>query len=227
MMIKQFVGFAGVCVVGASQAWAGVSGVYDANNVLVGEYAESTTIIHSVRGFRFSLDTATGTVRALNNPTGAITDIGGVNYETVGGLGYPTTDCTGQAYVTVDSVGPHAGGVMISAGNKGLYYVTKTPTAFSLALASFFDGSSCTATVPGVDVIVPVLPNDPTVTGVPNTPFALPIHLEMVPLSQFFQIFKNGFESSFQVERYFRRWQSGQTHAVVIVAETRGIEGTT
>ena len=208
-MLRQWLGVV-VCLGVVAPAWAGVSGVYDANNVLLGEYAESNTVIHSIQGYRFSLDASTGSIR-LPGIAAAITDIGGVAYQISIGLYYSDSNCTGQAYIDVDSTGQHAGGVVVNAGSRGLYYVTKPTDATPVAMGAEFDGQNCNAIVPSVLPVVPVFANDPAVTGVPNMPFAMPIHLEVVPLSQFLHIiFRNGFESSFQSELYTEAWKGGR-----------------
>lgn len=186
--MRQFL--AGLCFFAVSlPCFAGVSGVYDANNVLVGEYAEGVSIFHSIRGFRFSVDGASGIVIPVT------LDIGGAVYDST--LSYSTPNCTGQAYVGTSGQGNPSGGIMVNAGTKGLYYVPKAPSQTTVAIGSVFNGAACNSTALVFVVAVPALLNDPVTTGVPNTPFVPPLHLEMVPLSQFFQIFKDGFGSSF------------------------------
>lgn len=218
-MIKlSFVlGFA--CLGVASQSFAGVSGVYDANNVLVGEYAESISVIHSVRGFRFSVNGQTGVVKPVGSDLAGISkDIAGVGYLD-GELVYSSVNCTGQAYVGITASSP-AGGIITNVGNNTLYYVTKAPAVSTLAFGSSYSNpSGCNAIQPTIEMAVPALPNDPAITGVPNTPFTPPLHLEMVPLSQFFQLFKNGFESSFVGYTYYLRGQTDSSWRSAAVAE--------
>ncbi|MEP6510539.1 MAG: hypothetical protein ABJB02_03040 [Dokdonella sp.] len=188
-MTKQSFAVGCACLVASMQCLAGVSGVYDANNVLVGEYAEGVSIFHSIHGFRFSLDGSTGVVIPVS------VDIGGATYDSA--LIYSTSNCTGQAYVTTSGEGNQSGGIMVNAGNKGLYYIPKTPSVTTVAIGSAFNGTACNPITLALFVVVPALLNDPATTGVPNSPYVPPLHLEMVPLSQFFQIFKDGFGSSF------------------------------
>lgn len=183
-MMRQFL--AGLCFLAVSlPCLAGVSGVYDANNVLVGEYA-GVSIFHSIHGFRFSVDGSSGSIIPVDE------DISGTSYDSY--LMYSTANCTGQAYVGMSNNDYSAGGIIVNAGNKGLYYIPKTPSKTTVAIGSSFSGTACsTASQINFFVVVPALPNDPATTGVPNTPYVPPLHLEMVPLSQFFQIFKDGF----------------------------------
>ena len=189
-MIKRTIGCVCVYFVTSSLALAGVSGIYDANNVLLGEFAESVSVIHSVRGYRFSVDGGSGSVTSSSNAV----DIAGVTYDFTALL-FSSNNCTGQAYVATGGSG-QAGGMVFGAGSRGVYYVAKTPTASISAMGSSFNGNACGANSPANYDVVPAIPNDPVTTGVPNTPFTSPLRLEMVPLSQFFELFRNGFESS-------------------------------
>jgi hypothetical protein len=176
-------------VFAAVPALAGVSAIYDANNTLLGEYAESSTIIHSPQGYRFMVDGASGMVTQIQN------DVAGFIFDTAALL-YQTPNCTGQAFVGTSSGSP-AGGLVFSSGTKGLYYVAKGAAQSVTAMGSVWSGSACTPITPGNFAAVPAQPNVPVTTGVPNTPFLPPLRLEVVPLSQFFRIFENGFESSY------------------------------
>ena len=182
------------CAGGTVPAQAqGVSAVRDAAGTLVGEYVEfrNGTVVHSVRGFRFLVDGSTAQVARID------IDIAGVVYDAE--LLYANFDCSGNVSIAV-SGDPVAGGVVISGGTRGLYQVAKNaPAAVTLA-ASSWNGTACTAFTPGAFIAVPAAPNDPAVTGVPNAPFVAPIRLEAVPVSQFFQLFRDGFESSLLTE---------------------------
>jgi len=174
----------------ATQSFAGVSGIYDANDVLVGEYAEAPAVIHSVHGYRFAVNADTGVVKSAGK------DVAGANYFDAELL-YSSANCTGQAYVGFDnSASTPAGGMMINAGNKGLYFIAKAPAVSNLAFASAYSSSTCNAIQLTLELAVPAQPNDPATTGVPNTPFMPPLRLEVIPLSQFFRLFRNGFETT-------------------------------
>ena len=188
-----------LCLLAAAQANAGVSGVFDASNTLLGEYAESFSVIHSPKGFRFQVDGISGVVAQVT------TDIAGFNFDT-NALVYSTGNCTGQAYVTTN-IGSPAGGLVFAAGSKGLYAIAKTPTQTTAAMASAWNGATCGAITPALYAVVPAQPNDPATTGVPNAPFTLPLRLEIVPLSQFFRIFDNGFEASYSPALAWGVWR--------------------
>ena len=204
----RMIGCACLFVVVSMNACAGVSGVFDANNVLLGEYAESVSVIHSVQGFRFAVNGDTGAVSSS-----ITSDISGRTYDTTALL-YSSANCTGQAYVSTDGQLNPAGGLVFGAGAKGLYYVAKTPVATTTAIASSYNGASCSGFTPALFAVVPAVPNVPATTGVPNTPFLPPLHLEMVPLSQYFRIFQNGFESSFAGSRVGGGWHEGEYGAI-------------
>jgi hypothetical protein len=187
----------------SSVALAGAGGVYDSANVLLGEYAErdgSIPVIHSVHGYRFEVDGTTGAVTG----TGLTVDIVGATFVT-SPLLYSSSGCSGQAYVAVNNQSSGlSGGLVFSAGNKGLYYVAKTPSVTQTAMASSYNGSACNNFAPMLFQVVPAAPNDPATTGVPSAPFTPPLRLEMVPLSQFFRIFRSGFEATWTVG--FHEW---------------------
>lgn len=170
----------------------GVSAIYDANGLLVGEFAEyqgGRVSVHSVRGFRFSLDGDTGAI--IDFPV----DVSGADYGP-SRMNFTTPDCSGQAFASAGRQYP-AGGVILPNGLRGLYYVAKAPVVTTQTLVSFYTGTTCEVfAIPPPTSVVPAFPNDPNVTGVPNLPFVPPIRLEMTPISSFFGIFKDGFEST-------------------------------
>jgi len=188
-----------LCLLAAGQAHAGVSGVFDANNTLLGEYAESFTVIHSPKGYRFQVDGNTGAVSVV------ATDITGFAFDT-GTLMYSTANCTGQAYVTTSPGSPDVG-LVFAAGSKGLYAIAKTPTQTTAAMGSSWNGAICSAIAPALYAVVPAQPNDPNTTGVPNVPFVVPLRLEVVPLSQYFRIFQSGFEASYSPGEAWGTWR--------------------
>ena len=170
----------------------GVSALVDAQGTLIGEYIEyrSGPVVHSVRGFRFLLNGSGGTVGRID------VDVSGVTYDSGSvRLRYGNVGCAGNTYIGL-SGGPPAGGIVVTAGNRGLYYVAKNPTVVSVLIGSVWDGEACANITPGSQNVVPASPNDPGVTGVRNTPYVPPLRLESMPVSQFFQIFRDGFEST-------------------------------
>jgi len=178
-------------VIAASAASAqGVSGLYDGANTLVGEYIEfrNGTIVHTAKGFRFSIEGTTAQVGQID------LDVAGVSYGT-NVLVYANFSCAGTPYVTASENGG-AGGLVFSAGTRGLHQVGKTPTATVLLIGSSWNGSACTSGAGAQFLVVPASVNVPAVTGVPAATFVPPLRLEVVPLSQFFGLFKDGFESS-------------------------------
>ncbi|MCB1607496.1 MAG: hypothetical protein KDI71_11020 [Xanthomonadales bacterium] len=47
-----------------------------------------------------------------------------------------------------------------------------------------------------------LLPYDPGVTGIQNTPYTPPLKIESRPLSVWFELFKDGFESGAIVQKF-------------------------
>lgn len=128
---------------------------------------------------------------------GVIHDVGGTYYPN-NYLLYQSSDCTGQPFFEIDSTVP-SGGMVLGSSTIGIFYVEKLPTysQFNPTSRRSTGGSPCELN-PSTSMIllVPAIPNDPSVTGVPNGAYAPPLRLEIVPLSAFFEIFKNGFEST-------------------------------
>jgi hypothetical protein len=173
--------------------------LYDQNQQIVGLFAglgpgqgvNVGTYVHTLRGFRFLVDTR-GRVLQIE------ADVGGENY----GQGIPafeSMNCTGPAFLRVSSETP-AGGVVTRLGSSvtSLGYVQKAPLVFTITVRSLLDnGTTCLPVTPPQPAVgVPFLPNDPAVTGVPNADFVPPLRLEVVPVSALFDLFRDGFESA-------------------------------
>jgi hypothetical protein len=97
------------------------------------------------------------------------------------GLVYESADCSGTPYAR--TWGTFSGLVLISydsLGNPGLYYVDKTATpVMNLPMCSSSFESGCEiSTVCGTETVWPVSRNEPTVTGVTNAAYALPIRVQ-------------------------------------------------
>lgn len=90
---------------------------------------------------------------------------------------YETTDCTGAAY----TYNYPAGTILSNRMDGQLYYVTKNAVPVSLTIGSNVDTASgqCVAISPSSsDTFYPLTLNDPLITGVSSSTFALPITIE-------------------------------------------------
>lgn len=170
--------------------------VYDANGQLVGLFAGEVpgregTAIHSLRGYRFQVSPS-GRVDTIDR------DIGGISYSLTNPH-FESVDCTGAAYLVPTRGADVPGGMVtrLGAAGIGLGYVPKAPAISTITIRSFLDnGQTCIPlTQPAPTIVVPVLPNDPSVSGVPNSNFTPPLRLEVVPMTSLFNLFQDGFES--------------------------------
>lgn len=97
---------------------------------------------------------------------------------------FPTNDCSGQAYATADTYIPGGAFQNYAQGAPGIvYYVPKDATAITFYPQSWRPvGSSTPCRAPFTQDIgpslIPVVENDPAVTGIPGPVFALPITIE-------------------------------------------------
>lgn len=188
---RQFGVLLALAFVAPSGAAQGVGVLRDSENTLIGQYVERNdgpaggTVVHSDRGFRFAID-------GIGQLTMPQTDVSGASFDN--SVGYGNLTCSGTGYTLVS--GANAAGGIVFAGPDGFYYVAKSPQVQVVLIGSFRVGSVCTPVTPQAQLSVPVQPNNPTVTGVPNQFFIPPIRLEMVPLSILYGVFRDGFESS-------------------------------
>lgn len=177
------------CVFAREAGAQGVLAVVSANSEVLGVYAESRggTVIHNAQGYRLAADSATGKLVPID------IDIAGNTYGTQ--LLYGSLNCSGAAFVDTSGTG-HAGGLIVPAGTRGLYYVAKNPLASTRTAGSAWTGSSCSAIPPSAFLTVPVEPNEPSETGVSSATFSAPLRLQPVPLSFLRRELRDGFEST-------------------------------
>lgn len=194
-------------LVTASAAAQGVSTVVDAAGTTLGLYAgqrNGVIVIHNPRGYRFGVHAVDGSLVTLE-AGGGIGDVGGAGYDSR--LYYSTFNCAGTPTVNVTPIGERsdggavtavAGGVVIRISDGSLYAVEKGAAISLVAIGSIGDAGTCEPPPQGTPgyLVVPATPNDPDVTGVPNTPFVPPLRLEVVPLSVLRGEFSDGFEST-------------------------------
>lgn len=179
--------------------------VVDANNRFVGFYqgaSENPQQEHAVSqaGYRFGFDRETGRVL---KPEGISASVG------VGRVFYSTTNCTGQAYLQADP-GVKLGIVIAAAipdfdgdavvGTPLLYFIAQTqrPSPEQVEIRSQWaflgtgpDVLSCfNGFSPGqIRTAVPLIPNNPSETGVPDAGFVPPLRI----MSSW--LFRDGFET--------------------------------
>lgn len=180
--------------------------VVDVDGRIAGFYVGTSTenrteYAASQKGYRFGFDRESG---RLMRPEGTYTDANGQVF-------YTTTDCTGQAYITVHD-GIKLGVVFPAAyastpsqatGVPLLYYLAQVgrPSTQTVMRRSFwaFLGAgtqilSCfNALTPDARDAIPLIPNDPAETGVPNGGFVPPLRV----ISSW--LFRDGFELSAKV----------------------------
>ncbi len=106
---------------------------------------------------------------------------------------FESTNCSGQAYLTVGDGQTGAPGGFVIASNTGqwgsdIVYVPKAPAATVRTLRSVYLSASCQTTTVSAATVVP-LPNISAVTGVLG-PAVPPVHLDVVSDC----IFSSGFE---------------------------------
>ena len=98
-------------------------------------------------------------------------------------LFYAALDCSSPAFVRTgpggflnDTLGSAQQGVVILAPSTGLFYVPAGTQVAVRSFASSDTGAGCNFGNGAANVhSAEALPNNPTITGVPNTPFAAPI----------------------------------------------------
>lgn len=190
--------------------------VVDEDGRVAGAYADQG-MVHSHTGFRFRINFHTGRVayplsgefRHDDYAHGLITDISGAHYGPH--IHYESDDCSGVPYVEVcvaETCVPSgatraAGGVVMDTRGSqftdpdqtyALFYVPRHSAIEQVEVQSIFQGV-CSLS-PRTIQAVPLVPNDPSVTGVPDVKFSPPLRLEMRPFGGLFDLFKDGFESS-------------------------------
>jgi hypothetical protein len=176
----------------------GAPAIYDAHGRLVGLWAGvgqpggGSAEVISLRGFRFSVESS-------GRIGGATGDFDGSSYQAT--VWYTTVDCTGPEYLrafgaTITGRLPGGSLVRLDGPVTQLVYVPKVPSVSILTLRAAKDqGTTCIPQQPQNGPVVPFLPNDPSVTGVPNENFTPPLRLEVVPLSALINLFSDGFEA--------------------------------
>lgn len=111
-------------------------------------------------------------------------------------LSFLTTDCTGQAYVkTSTQVATSPGGFVFATSGPSylVYYVHKSDLSILRTTFSDLQNGTCNA---GQNTDLPsfmAIPNDPAVSGFPDTPFAPPLTLGFVSIP--WLMFGDGFET--------------------------------
>lgn len=180
---------------GSSLSWAQSVQVRDANGALVGLYLDSVSA-GATPAFRVL--TSTNHVANIDASTGRVVEqrpnLGFTAAGFSSSLAFTSSNCTGQAYVITQPVAP-ASGFVIDVGENAyvLYFAPRgeQPTVRSFSSTGRV-GGSC-AQGPGMGTTLRVFPNDPSVTGLPNTPFAPPLSLSAAATP--WLLFKDGFET--------------------------------
>lgn len=184
--------------------------VIDGNGALVGSYvgpagslvswfgppldgqSQRSLRVVSVKGFIFGLQQASGRI------TSTIEFPGGGDFSGEGQfLFFETTDCTGQAYVEVGitDYGVTARGGFLVSNPSGLWYAAKTATPSTILIRSnLLEGNSPAScnVQNSTKTVMPVLPNDPNVTGIVGPTIVTPITISQAIVPR--PLFKDGFE---------------------------------
>lgn len=173
--------------------------VYDDANVLIGAHADtlgSTVTVHTANGYRAALR-VDGFVVSANDLHGEVAQPQ---------LYYATMDCTDPGYFIYDPQHdpgiPFAPGGFVFRSNESgykLYYVPKRAPIVSATIVrerASNGGCVVTAQAGARQDLTLAIPNDPNVTGVRNTTYTPPLRIEMLPLSELWLMFRDGFESS-------------------------------
>ncbi|MCB1609285.1 MAG: hypothetical protein KDI71_20165 [Xanthomonadales bacterium] len=174
--------------------------LYDDNDVLIGSLADpGDFIVWTPQRYKVTVEDNSGRVSRNQPPT----DLGGAAY--FGTRRYTTADCSGDAYLEVQAgVSPPPFGRVVVAISHTPYELIAIPSRPALTTVNvvaerdsatgpcFSDGGSV-RTMNAVRLID--VPNDPEVTGVQNAPYTPPLKIESRPLSVWFELFKDGFES--------------------------------
>ena len=130
---------------------------YDDNDVILGL---------SFSGYKFGVYLASGQLYDIPEGTVVYTGSG------CGGISYTTTGNNRTIDENQGLVFPSPW----SGDPNNSYYIPSGSSARSVSYLSYLDSAGCQNLGSASSAIAyPVLPNDPTVTGVSNSPFALPI----------------------------------------------------
>jgi hypothetical protein len=165
--------------VAATSAVAGPLVVKDSNGVILGTFvsggAESVQLI-TPKGYVAAIRVYDYQVGTL----GSVISFGGYHL---------SSDCTGPMYSDTAMTGRVESNatmvVYVPAGATGT--TAHTGDAYSYEI-----GGVCQNSAFGQDtLLVPILPNDPNVTGIGNGPFAMPLRISWAE-----PIFANGFETA-------------------------------
>jgi len=161
----------------------------DGNGANIGLYTgileNKGSVVVSATGYRFVVERETG---RIHGPVDTSSEV----------LYSENFNCTGTLYL--DRTAQFRGVLVpIISGLNGidlaaLYYVPQTAAPVTVTLngrvsGGPIGGTTCTAISPRESTVVPVLPNDPAVTGVPNSYFVPPLKVSRN------DIFGNGFEA--------------------------------
>jgi hypothetical protein len=172
--------------------------VYDNQDTLVGTLASPERyFVWTPQLYKVNVDGNTGWVGS-----GAI-DLEQISFG--GTLWYEQLDCSGSPYLEILN-GLHVetafGQVVgrISSGPYELFAIPSRPEIFmpTVRAQRFGRDQSCMPSAdPRMIKAVPLdaYPNDPEVTGIQNTPYTPPLKIESRPVSVWFELFKDGFES--------------------------------
>jgi len=113
------------------------------------------------------------------------------------GLFFESQDCTGQAWISVNTPGGPATGGFVIATLLPTYlphYVPKTAVSQALVYRSSLTAGGCSAQGPSNTVGLPAFVNDPAVTGIPNAPYQPPLTLGYS--DTLWLLFRDEFESA-------------------------------
>ncbi len=94
-------------------------------------------------------------------------------------ISFASSDCTGTGYMA-NAFGGYVASSFDSTGAPSLYYIDKNSLPVTnFSIASFIaDASGCIVTAGQLEWAFPVVPNDPTVTGVSNDSYQPPIKIQ-------------------------------------------------
>jgi hypothetical protein len=184
---------------GAAQAQnVGLILLYDDNDVLIGSLAaQADFVAWTPTLYKVQIDGATGV------PSTQLTDLSGATYN-LSNLLYTTADCSSAPYIrVVPGAGQPVGRVVGRVPNAegAPYTLAAIPPAPTLEQGIVVVGARggiggpCVGTGSTIDFGLVLPANDPEVTGVQNMPYTPPLKIESRPVSVWFELFKDGFES--------------------------------
>lgn len=187
------------------------------DGAILGFYTGPGTAAPSGQWGHFRIVSSTGYGAVFNAKLGTMPGLAEATPTADGGpssdrILFASSDCSGQGYIEVPTIGgtdPALGlfaapGFVFRAGptTYELWYVAKDAVAFPAGplgaqiQGKRFDGiCSAGAAVPPEGLLYPAAPNDPGITGLPNSPAVPPLTVEPVPVSAVFSIFRDSFES--------------------------------